>query len=134
MEKRTPKKLLTLKRKIFSTEICSLSKIELRICGIVLSDHPLSIIEKMKTHRRFQVYYHKGVKCVSCDKTGVRVIQTAKLPHSIHFDLYTQDLELMTVDHILPKSKGGKMTLENLQPMCQTCNTVKGNTYACGKK
>jgi 5-methylcytosine-specific restriction endonuclease McrA len=129
MKKQTLKKLLKLKRKIFNVGDCHLSEIELKICGVVLSDHPLSIIEKMKQHRRFQVYHHKGTQCVSCGVVGVRIIKSARLPHSIHLDLYTRDLGLMTVDHILPKSKGGKMTLENLQPMCQTCNSIKGNTY-----
>lgn len=33
----------------------------------------------------------------------------------------------MTIDHIIPKSKGGKDTLDNLQPMYPQCNTLKGD-------
>jgi 5-methylcytosine-specific restriction endonuclease McrA len=33
----------------------------------------------------------------------------------------------MTIDHILPRSKGGKDTLENLQPMCSSCNAKKAD-------
>lgn len=33
----------------------------------------------------------------------------------------------MTVDHILPLSKGGLNVARNLQPMCHRCNTAKGS-------
>jgi len=31
----------------------------------------------------------------------------------------------VTVDHIVPVAKGGTNALENLQPLCQHCNSVK---------
>ena len=33
----------------------------------------------------------------------------------------------LTFDHILPKSKGGKTTWENVITACSECNTSKGN-------
>ena len=33
----------------------------------------------------------------------------------------------MTIDHIIPQSKGGKDNLENTIPSCQLCNNQKGN-------
>ncbi len=33
----------------------------------------------------------------------------------------------LTVDHVIPRSMGGKDTWENLVTACQTCNTRKGN-------
>ena len=33
----------------------------------------------------------------------------------------------MTVDHILPRSRGGQDLLENLLPACRRCNYSRGN-------
>lgn len=33
----------------------------------------------------------------------------------------------MTIDHILPKSKGGPNELSNYQMLCTVCNRNKGN-------
>ena len=33
----------------------------------------------------------------------------------------------LTVDHIVPVSLGGKNTIDNLQPLCLTCNSKKHN-------
>jgi len=34
--------------------------------------------------------------------------------------------EKLSIDHIIPKSKGGKMTFENCVAACKTCNLKKG--------
>lgn len=35
--------------------------------------------------------------------------------------------EAETVDHLLPKSRGGLTTLENMRPCCLLCNQAKSN-------
>lgn len=69
--------------------------------------------------QRYQTFFTKGIKCCRC---GIG---------RYHLNLYAvnQDGEevMMTKDHIIPVSKGGKNTLENYQTMCRKCNVQKGN-------
>lgn len=37
--------------------------------------------------------------------------------------------EYMTLDHVLPRAKGGYTCKENLRAMCSTCNNKKGNKW-----
>jgi 5-methylcytosine-specific restriction endonuclease McrA len=42
----------------------------------------------------------------------------------IGLDIYTS-----TIDHVIPQSKGGKWTRENLVLSCEGCNRKKGSNY-----
>lgn len=80
-------------------------------------------------HRRLKVFHNKGCECVVCGTKGVHLIRGLAPNGGIHIDLYTEDFRLMTIDHIIPKSKGGSNNLDNLDPMCEKCNTKKGDKF-----
>lgn len=80
-----------------------------------------------KDHRRLRVFAEKGCACVSCERVGSRLIVGEELKGTLHVDLYTDDLVLMTINHIFPKSKGGSNDMSNLDPMCGPCNWTKGS-------
>ena len=84
---------------------------------------------------RYRVYYKKGLVCVACGLDGhyFAVEKSNGQPEAkrYHLNLYHKSAEgrevMLTVDHILPESKGGKRNVANLQPMCVCCNILKGN-------
>ena len=46
--------------------------------------------------------------------------------------LYCSDVKNLTFDHLIPKSKGGITSWENVVTACTTCNVKKGNKL-CGE-
>ena len=60
--------------------------------------------EKVEKINREFIYKRDNYKCVMCGEK-----------------------ENLTLDHIIPISKGGKTELNNLQTMCKRCNKMKGN-------
>lgn len=74
--------------------------------------------EKRRTRReisdrqRFRILVRDGFRCKSCGASP----------------LVQQGIELH-VDHILPWSKGGETTDDNLETKCKQCNLGKGNAF-----
>lgn len=70
-------------------------------------------------------------KCAAngCSRVGSKFLVSIYYDGSIHVDLYSDDNTLMTIDHIIPKSKGGANSIDNYQMMCQPHNNDKGNIY-----
>jgi hypothetical protein len=72
-----------------------------------------------------------GIVCVTCGLTGSFFAkEKTKKDKTYHLNLYAvkDNIEiLMTQDHIVPVSLGGKSFLGNVQTMCTKCNVEKGN-------
>lgn len=81
----------------------------------------------------------ESIACVACGIKGCVFRlerhtndKTVPLP-APHLNMYAvrdNELILMTQDHIIPKSKGGKDYMDNLQTMCYLCNEYKQDKVA----
>ena len=82
---------------------------------------------------RYVTFKQKGTDCIRCGITGKYFAIERSSGIKYHLNLYARTPEgkevLMTKDHTIPTSKGGKNRLSNLQPMCTRCNGKKADTY-----
>lgn len=62
---------------------------------------------KVSNKMRFSIYERDGYRCRRC---GI-----------------SEGYATLEIDHIIPISKGGKSTYDNLQTLCRACNYEKGN-------
>lgn len=94
----------------------------------------VSYMVRMNSDRYF--VFQKNRICVACGLVGTKMILDINPgDQSPHFNLYGEEngrLVLMTKDHIVPKSKGGKDELLNYETMCCICNNLKG-AYSLSK-
>lgn len=81
---------------------------------------------------RLQCFKDLGTTCVKCGLKGEFFAIESKSDERPHLNLYgIRDGEeiLITHDHIIPKSKGGKDFIGNSQTMCAYCNHEKGDSF-----
>ena len=74
--------------------------------------------------------FTKSVTCVRCGIVGTHFAleKSHERDKSYHLNLYSRNGKgdiLMTKDHIVPRSKGGKDHIDNYQTMCCNCNNKK---------
>lgn len=89
---------------------------------------------------KYQTFVKSGTVCSGCGLLGeffaLETHHSRDSSSQYHLNLYglrNKEEVLFTRDHIIPRGKGGRDVLENLQTMCATCNTLKGNYIsACG--
>ena len=86
---------------------------------------------KMNT-RNLQLFTLKGTKCAECGLKGDYFAIETQTDGHYCLNLYSKDNILFTKDHIIPKAAGGSNALENLQPMCLTCNGEKADSVDNG--
>lgn len=67
---------------------------------------------EVSDRQRFRILVRDGFRCLSCGESPL-----TKSGVELH------------VDHIIPWSKGGETTDENLQTKCKKCNLGKGNAF-----
>ena len=96
---------------------------------IFMREKSVDCLKDFKLHKRLKVFFNKGLACVTpnCKNVGTRFICARGGNGGHNWDIFTDDLVMMTVDHIVAKKNGGGNELENLQPMCCHCNTTKGH-------
>ncbi len=75
--------------------------------GLGIWDYRLLDTDPIPDSLRYRVLSESGGRCALCGATNKE--------------------RLLDVDHIKPRSKGGKNEYENLQVLCSKCNRSKGN-------
>ena len=86
-----------------------------------------SYISIKRNNQKYAVF-GKSCVCAKCGRVG-NMASIDKQNGVFFVNLYSVKngkAVLMTKDHIHPKSKGGRDTLDNYQTMCYPCNSRKG--------
>lgn len=104
--------------------------------GVTTFDLPSG--KKAKVTRKMKAFHFHGTKCAKCGLEGLFFMNADSGEEAIDLNLFglvdaEKDGEqgvrliMLTVDHIMPLSKGGGNHQENLQVMCKNCNGEKGS-------
>lgn len=89
--------------------------------------------ESEKTIRNYEGTWERKIPLVLKLVYMVRTVYRNKIPYSPK-NLYIRDRHTcqycgarqdLTIDHVLPRSRGGKTTFKNCVVSCKTCNIIK---------
>lgn len=104
---------------------------------VVIDGRTVEVVVPMGS-QRYQLFVEKGCKCVACGIEGKYFALERHLsgsPYKYHFNLYGKDHTgrevMLTKDHIVPRSRGGRNRLDNYQVLCSPCNTNKADMMPC---
>lgn len=83
-----------------------------------------------RTSLRLHTFKETGCTCMMCGKVGThfRLQRVKHRNEPYHLGLWSDDGYQMSKDHIIPKAKGGRDILSNMQTMCRQCNGIKSDT------
>ena len=79
---------------------------------------------------RLACFRKSGFVCAACKRSGRFIALEyveSKSYSGYSLNVYSDDGAYFTKDHIIPKSLGGKDSLDNYQTMCWKCNANKGS-------
>lgn len=85
---------------------------------------PLDFRRSADRRLRAKVYERDGYTCQGC---GV-MAREVPMNYDGRSALYAANGDYLVVDHIVPRSAGGTNAIDNLQTLCDRCNSVKGST------
>ena len=92
----------------------------------IIAELPIEHLVMYEGYGRIGKLLSLGTKCLCCHKVAKHFLMIRE-GRQQRFALYTDDYIELTIDHKVPKSKGGKNRISNYQVLCLFCNRTKGS-------